>query len=581
MLLGGGTIQGFEAISGPFPAGTSLNDPIRYGYNNQIAPRRSNRGSPPFSPRSPGRPCKIRRRKTRDRTKTKDKAKDKLVDTPLPELTLAHPNDPSPASLANRFNRNWPAKIFRSSSANSRPTSCWPAKSNAICATPSSPFGNPDRCPADPRPARSRRRYSKPVSRDRTPQLEHCHELERRPLAFGRIARNRQPRAARHPAVANRQLLRLPRQTFAASANRPSRSIKTSNNGRPAQARNVAQIAPGPTVANDCVESTLPYTLKLFVERRSLFDALAPVGSSTTAADGGWEYQPYRVHAIWRSTPPAASPNNSLTTARVLTARVDAALAPAWSFRRTISPLAPNASQVFNTISTVRRLRRPPICPPTKINYSCSPSNRMPTASNSRHVNSTTTFSAGACRSPRMPSTIVTSRTTFRACLANVRTARAIGGRPRTTRSASRSCRAAHRCRARRCAALVSSRATFSADSASHIARRAAPGERHLAGTLDVHRSHGRQRQENRTSRFKAAAGARSARGSKAASNNWQSPSAPIRAHDAPTPLAHDGKEAARRLRSVRTKSRRRIPDSHWRQRHGGRNSRSARQIAN
>ena len=44
VLLGGRAVPGFEAISGPFPAGTSLNDPIRYGYNNQVQPR-------PFEPR--------------------------------------------------------------------------------------------------------------------------------------------------------------------------------------------------------------------------------------------------------------------------------------------------------------------------------------------------------------------------------------------------------------------------------------------------------------------------------------------------------------------------------------------------
>ena len=39
VLLGGTTQAGFEVISGPFPAGTSLSDPLRYGYSNRIAPR--------------------------------------------------------------------------------------------------------------------------------------------------------------------------------------------------------------------------------------------------------------------------------------------------------------------------------------------------------------------------------------------------------------------------------------------------------------------------------------------------------------------------------------------------------------
>ena len=44
VLLGGATKPGFEVISGPFPAGVSLSDPMRYGYNNRISPR-------PFEPR--------------------------------------------------------------------------------------------------------------------------------------------------------------------------------------------------------------------------------------------------------------------------------------------------------------------------------------------------------------------------------------------------------------------------------------------------------------------------------------------------------------------------------------------------
>jgi hypothetical protein len=44
VLLGGQSAAGFEVISGPFPAGASLSDPLRYGYNNQLAPR-------PFEPR--------------------------------------------------------------------------------------------------------------------------------------------------------------------------------------------------------------------------------------------------------------------------------------------------------------------------------------------------------------------------------------------------------------------------------------------------------------------------------------------------------------------------------------------------
>ena len=44
VLLGGAKLPGFDVLSGPFPTGLSLGDPIRYGYNSQIEPR-------PFEPR--------------------------------------------------------------------------------------------------------------------------------------------------------------------------------------------------------------------------------------------------------------------------------------------------------------------------------------------------------------------------------------------------------------------------------------------------------------------------------------------------------------------------------------------------
>jgi ABC-type oligopeptide transport system substrate-binding subunit len=96
VLLGGGSMPGFEAISGPFPSGASLNDPIRYGYNNQVAPR-------PFEPRLAAVLATVAwssvqnppdKDKDKNKDKAKDKTKEKLLLTNLPELTLAHPNDP-------------------------------------------------------------------------------------------------------------------------------------------------------------------------------------------------------------------------------------------------------------------------------------------------------------------------------------------------------------------------------------------------------------------------------------------------------------------------------------------------------
>ncbi len=97
VLLGGGGVPGFETISGPFPAGTSRNDPIRYGYNNQVAPR-------PFEPRLAAilatvawsnvqNPPEKNKDKNKNGDQSEDKAKEEPADTNLPELTLAHPKD--------------------------------------------------------------------------------------------------------------------------------------------------------------------------------------------------------------------------------------------------------------------------------------------------------------------------------------------------------------------------------------------------------------------------------------------------------------------------------------------------------
>ena len=44
ILLAGDEAPGFVPLSGPFPAGVSLNDPAGYGYNSDLAPR-------PYEPR--------------------------------------------------------------------------------------------------------------------------------------------------------------------------------------------------------------------------------------------------------------------------------------------------------------------------------------------------------------------------------------------------------------------------------------------------------------------------------------------------------------------------------------------------
>lgn len=105
VLLGGVKRPGFEVVSGPFPTGLSLSDPIRYGNNNQLAPR-------PFEPRLAAILAELawsnvaaeasKAAKDNDKVETAKTANDKKaredeVDVPLvemPELVLAHPSDP-------------------------------------------------------------------------------------------------------------------------------------------------------------------------------------------------------------------------------------------------------------------------------------------------------------------------------------------------------------------------------------------------------------------------------------------------------------------------------------------------------
>src|SRR5262249_34433555 len=96
VLLGGNSLPGFDILSGPFPTGLSLSDPIRYAYNSQGHPR-------PFEPRlsailatvawaSVQNPDKGKDHKEGDQAKSD--AQEKSAVTNLPELSLAHPSDP-------------------------------------------------------------------------------------------------------------------------------------------------------------------------------------------------------------------------------------------------------------------------------------------------------------------------------------------------------------------------------------------------------------------------------------------------------------------------------------------------------
>jgi tetratricopeptide (TPR) repeat protein len=85
VLLGGTQKPGFEVISGPFPAGASLSDPLRYAYNNRVAPR-------PYEPRLAAILATVAWAAVQNPSGKKEDAPAELPD--LPELTLAHPKDP-------------------------------------------------------------------------------------------------------------------------------------------------------------------------------------------------------------------------------------------------------------------------------------------------------------------------------------------------------------------------------------------------------------------------------------------------------------------------------------------------------
>lgn len=82
VLLGGADLPGFTVLSGPFPAGLSFSDPLRYAYNNQLEPR-------PFEPRLAAVLAAVAWAKILDPT-----GKGEVEPKPLPALVLAHPADP-------------------------------------------------------------------------------------------------------------------------------------------------------------------------------------------------------------------------------------------------------------------------------------------------------------------------------------------------------------------------------------------------------------------------------------------------------------------------------------------------------
>jgi tetratricopeptide (TPR) repeat protein len=84
VLLAGADLPGFDVLSGPFPTGLSLSDPVRYAYNDQIMPRA-------FEPRLAAILATVAWASVQNPGGDKEKDKSQLAE--LPELVLAHPNN--------------------------------------------------------------------------------------------------------------------------------------------------------------------------------------------------------------------------------------------------------------------------------------------------------------------------------------------------------------------------------------------------------------------------------------------------------------------------------------------------------
>ena len=82
IMLGGKEMLGFQVLSGPFPAGTSFSDPLRYAYNNQIEPRA-------YEPRLATVLATVAWSRVLD-----PEGKGNIELTELPRIVLAHPADP-------------------------------------------------------------------------------------------------------------------------------------------------------------------------------------------------------------------------------------------------------------------------------------------------------------------------------------------------------------------------------------------------------------------------------------------------------------------------------------------------------
>jgi hypothetical protein len=82
VIRGGEELPGFQVLTGPFPAGVSFSDPLRYAYNNQLAPRA-------YEPRLGAVLAAVAWTKVHDPSGIGE-----IEPADIPPLVLAHPIDP-------------------------------------------------------------------------------------------------------------------------------------------------------------------------------------------------------------------------------------------------------------------------------------------------------------------------------------------------------------------------------------------------------------------------------------------------------------------------------------------------------
>jgi tetratricopeptide (TPR) repeat protein len=88
ILLGGEDVAGFTPLSGPFPAGSSLTDPVGYAYNSELRPR-------PYEPRLAALLSGVARATLakRDREERKARGEEVEAEDPTKEATLPPPEE--------------------------------------------------------------------------------------------------------------------------------------------------------------------------------------------------------------------------------------------------------------------------------------------------------------------------------------------------------------------------------------------------------------------------------------------------------------------------------------------------------